>query len=229
MLIDDKRAVLRLTSQPEFVLRLDEFLVAHNPAGAPALVVQAKPAMGVSHRLNVDDPEIQRRFSGGAGGQDGWWYSFRATSRVKPTFHGIASLPASSEPGWASEAHWDAHFIAGTWAFPEFDRGGVRVSALADFYGKLFEDFFTVVQSTLMLGDTPIKCEATATVVGARQLHFARKSDWGDQYGLSATPLQLDNLQFPVYQAEVGTAGWTATPAVMAQALCGAYGATPVA
>lgn len=82
---------------------------------------------------------------------------------VKPTFHGIASLPASSEPGWASEAHRDAHFIAGTWAFPEFDWAGARVSALADFYGKLFADFFTVVQSTLMLGDTPIKFEATAT------------------------------------------------------------------
>ena len=45
---------------------------------------------------------------------------------------------------------------------------------LADFYGKLFKDFFTVVQATLMPGDTPIKFEATATVVGARQRHFAK-------------------------------------------------------
>src|SRR6266566_1654081 len=117
MLIDDKQAALRLAGRPEFILRVEEFLAAYNPKGLPALLVQARPALGVRHPLDVEDADVQRRFLAGAGGQAAWWESFRAMSRAKPTFHGIASLPNWEAPAWACEAHRDAHFVAGVWRF----------------------------------------------------------------------------------------------------------------
>lgn len=226
MILDDKRVVLRTTRRPEFLLRLEELLRSFGDADRPALVVQARPAPETKLAMvDVDDEAFQRRFLAGSGQRDAWWDGFQSSVGAKPTFHGIASLPMRAQPSWVCEVHRDAHFIAGLRRFPELaGPQGKAVPVVADFHAAFFNDFFKVVASTLQAEGSSLKFETTATLIHADQLYFAGKSDFGNP-SIIASPLSIENLQWPIVACEVGTPAWMAQAKVMARALAGAYGA----
>ncbi len=227
-ILDDKLLSLRLESRPEFQLRLAEFLHSYGVADRPALVVQARRAPGTeSGTVDVDDPEVQKRFLAGMRTNNGWWQGFRSMTAVQATFHGIASLPTREQPPWAAEVHRDGHFIAGIWKFPEFSIRGSNVPGLADFYVEMFNDFFQLLASTLQAGSEPPKYEVTASLVCAPKLYYAKRSDFGGHHVISHDPLTIDYLQWPIAAAQVGTLEWMSLAAQMGKALTGAYGDTP--
>ncbi|MEO8107465.1 MAG: hypothetical protein ABI886_09810 [Betaproteobacteria bacterium] len=229
MILDDKALALRLSNRPEFLLRLVEFLQTYDVSAKAALVIQARPAPdSTSGAVDIDDARLQKRFLAGAEAADPWWQGFHSMIRAKPTFHGIASLPAHEQPAWASEVHRDGHFIAGVWKFPDLPSGrGAEVKVIPAFYVDMFTDFFKLVASTLQLSDGTAPYEATATLVQAPELHFAQQTQFNNNYAVSAKPLTIDNLQWPVSTAEVGTPHWAALATRMGKALTGAYGASP--
>ena len=225
-ILDDKLVSLRLNSRPEFRLRLAEFLHTYGASDRPALVVQAGRAPdSKASPVDVDDPEVQKRFLAGVPSKDAWWQGFRAMCAVQPTFHGIASLPTREKPAWAAEAHRDGHFVAGVWRFPELPFKGSSVPMLADFFVDMFNDFSRLVALTLKAGTQPPKYEATATLVRASELHYATQSHYGIQRVVS--PLTIDSLQWPIAVAHVGTPDWTTLALRMGKALTGAYGDIP--
>lgn len=226
-ILDDKLLLLRLASRPEFLLRLAEFLHSYGVTERPSLVVQARRVPeSEPGAVDIDDSEVQKRFLAGVQSKDGWWQGFTSMTAVRATFHGVASLPSREAPDWAAEAHRDGHFIAGIWRFPELPLRDSNVPALADFYVGIFNDFFRLVASTLQAGSKSPQYEVTATLVRAAELHYATRSDVGGQHVLKA-PLTIDNLQWPIATAKVGTPEWMSLAAQMGEALTGAYGDTP--
>ena len=225
-ILDDKLLALRLGSRPEFRLRLAEFLHSHSAADRPALVVQARQAPdSEASPVDVNDPEVQKRFLAGVRSNDRWWQGFRAMSAIKPTFHGIASLPSREQPAWAAEAHRDGHYVAGVWRFPELSVRGSNVPVLADFFVGMFTDFSQLVALTLQSGSESPYYELTATLVRASELHYATQSRFRFQQVVS--PLTIENLQWPIAVAQVGTSEWTTLALQMGVALTGAYGDIP--
>jgi hypothetical protein len=225
LILDDKRVALRLSGQPEFLLRLDHLLWVYGTSDRAGLVVQARPAQGANFAgVNVHDQALQQRFLAGAGDHATWWNGFRSMTAAMRTFHGVASLSSRDQPSWVFEVHRDGHFIAGLWKFPELPgSNGTSVPVIADFHAGVFDDFFTIVAATVQLSSGPVPFEVTATLVHADQLHFASKSDWGGQHRISSAPLSVENLQWPVIPCELGTSAWTACAKTMGEALTGAY------
>jgi hypothetical protein len=225
-ILNDEIVRGRLHGRPEFRLRLVEFLHFYGIAEAPALVAQARPAPDTVGALNVDDAELQGRFTKGVPSQDGWWQGFRSMTAVQRTFHGIASLPAREQPAWAAEVHKDGHFIAGIWRFWDFEAGGTTTPSLADFFGGMFPNFLELVRSTLSAGGANTKYEATFTLVNASLIHYAKKSGWVRNFVLRP-PLSIPHLQWPVASADVGTPEWAAIGPAMVTDFTAAYGDTP--
>jgi len=228
-ILDDKRLSLALAHRPEFLLRLDHFLEHYQMSEGPALVLQARPANGsVRPAIDyLDNAATLKKFTDGVGTDNGHWGGFRSMVYARPTFYGVASLPSNESPAWGIEAHRDGHFIAGLRRFPPFPKGEGQVTALVDFHVDLFRDFFAIVASTLagLGGSNPLLYETTATLVGAPTLHFVKQSEFGNQHVLGSDPLRVQNLQWPVHAAEVGTPAWEALRIQMAKGLTGAYGA----
>jgi hypothetical protein len=222
-LFDDPLLSLRLRQQPEFLLRLAEFLQSYRVSSS-ALVLQARPAQHLQGGLNVGDPELQKRFLAGAASDDGWWQGFRAMCAVTSTFHGIAGLPSREDPHWAIEAHHDGHFIAGVWEFPTYPAGDSSVRAVAEFFVEMFSNFFHVVASTLHVADGTLTYETTATLVKANDLHYVTDSRF--RMRMLSKPLAIENLQWPIASASVGSEDWAALGQKMGIALTGAYGDT---
>lgn len=226
-ILDDKLLSVRLTEQPEFRVRLVEFLHSYDVIERAALVVQARPAhSSLLSGVNVDDADVQKRFLAGIPTNNGWWQGFRSMVAAKRTFHGIASLPNREEPAWASEVHYDGHFIAGIWRFPELTVRGTPAEVIADFYVDMFLDFLRLVESTLGQVKEQPTYQTTWTLAHASKLHYGSKSMWG-QFTVTASPLQISNLQWPISAAKVGTAEWKQLAMRMGQALTGAYGDAP--
>ena len=225
-ILNDEIVRGRLHGRPEFRLRLAEFLHFYGIAEVPALVVQARPVPEAVGTLNVDDAELQRRFTNGVPSQDGWWQGFRSMTAVQHTFHGIASLPAREQPAWAAEAHKDGHFIAGIWRFWDFEGGGTTKPSLADFFSGIFPSFLELVQSTLPVDRANGKYEATFTLVNASLIHYAKKSGWSNNF-VRRPPLSIQHLQWPLASAEVGTLEWAAIGRAMVTDFTAAYGDTP--
>lgn len=223
-ILDDKLVSVRLAAQPEFHVRLVEFLHSYGIMERPALVVQARPAHGSALvRVNLDDLDVQKRFLAGISTDNGWWQGFRSMVAAKRTFHGIASLPARDEPNWASEVHHDGHFIAGIWTFLELPAGDKRVQAVADFYVEMFVDFLRLVESTLQGVSERPAYEATWTLVHTPKLHYAGVS-WAGQRTITAAPVQIEHLQWVIATASVRTQEWKQLGVRMGEALVGAYG-----
>lgn len=224
-ILNDEIVRGRLQGRPEFRLRLAEFLHFYGIVEAPALIVQARPAPDALGALNVDDAELQKRFTNGVPSRDGWWQGFRSMTAIQRTFHGLASLPAREEPAWAAEVHKDGHFIAGIWRFWDFEGGGTTTPSLADFFAGIFPNFVELVQSTLPAGRANGTYEATFTLVNASLIHYAKKS-WAGNY-VRRPPLSIPHLQWPIASAEVGTPDWVAIGRAMATEFTAAYGDTP--
>jgi hypothetical protein len=226
-ILDDKLLSTRLAGNTEFQLRLAEFLCSYRIVDRPSLVLQARPPLSTGKfNINVDAADVQRRFLAGTQTQNGWWQGFRAMTAVRHTFHGIGSLPQHDDPEWASELHRDGHFIAGIWKFPPVPHQGATVEILADFYTDIFWDFLRLIEATLAGAlDTP-KYEATWTVVNAPRLHYGGGGRFG-QPRVTALPLQIPHLQWPISAATVGAPEWQQLALQMSDALAGAYGDTP--
>lgn len=217
--MDDKYLTLRFASQPEFLLRLDDFVASYALTDRPALIVQARPKGPEPIPESVVDKDAFKR---GVATQIAWWYGFRSRVGHVATFHGTASLPSEQSPKWASELHRDGHFIAGVWEFPDLPRQGNRVSVLAHFYVELFEHFVTIVNQTLAPLVTKPEYVLTATLTNARSLHFSRKSDFGSD--MVFPPSGKANLQWPIFAATVGSEQWSSAAVAMGEALLGASG-----
>lgn len=217
--VEDRYVALRLASEPEFILRLDEFVKARGLTEMPALIVQARPVAtdsGVGTMLVTDR---QARFLKGVPSDNFWWNGFQALQGPAPTFHGIAALRDSFRPTWASEMHGDGHFIAGLWKFPDLPSAQESVPALAEFHGAMFADFLSVVAATV---GTQVRYRTTATLVNAPLVAFARQ--WGGGIGAMSTRLTIQTLQWQIYEADLGTESWTAIGPEMTRALAGAFG-----
>ena len=226
-ILDDKLLSARLTEQPEFHVRLVEFLQSYGVIERAALIIQARPALGNAFTgVNIDDADVQKRFLAGVPTNNGWWQGFRSMVAARPTFHGVASLPTRENPVWASELHRDGHFIAGIWKFPEFTVQSTPAEVIADFYADIFMDFLRLVESTLGQRDEQPTYQTTWTLTQAPRLHYGSKSMWG-QFTVTATPLQISNLQWPISSAKVGTPEWKQLATRMGQCLTGAYGDEP--
>lgn len=226
-ILDDKLLSVRLSSRPEFLLRLAEFVHSYAVADRPSLVIQARPVPGSeASELGVGNLEAQKRLLAGVPSDDGFWQGFRSMTAVIPTFHGVAGLPSREQPAWAAEMHRDGHFIAGIWKFPQFPHRGSSMPALADFFVGMFRDFFQLVAAVLQAGSDGPVYEATATLVRAADIGYARRSFFG-RHDAASEPLKIDNLQWPVAVARVGTPEWTSLASRMGAALTGAYGETP--
>lgn len=223
-ILDDKLLSVRLAEQPEFHVRLTEFLHSYGVIERTALVVQARPVSGSALAgVNVDDAELQKRFLAGIPTNNGWWHGFRTMRGVTRTFQGIASLPDREEPSWASEVHNDGHFVAGIWTFPVLTVQSKPLNAIADFYAEMFVHFLSLVESTLGKVDHQPTYQATWTLTNAPTLHYASKSMWGERT-IAAPPVRISNLQWPISSAKVGTPEWKQLGVRMGQALTGAYG-----
>lgn len=221
-ILQDRRLALRLAERPEFLLRLDEFVQHHGIGESPALIVQARPApSSAPQSVDVDDHALQQRFGAGTVATNPWWQGFRTTYRAAPTFHGVVSRGET----WANEVHRDGHFIAGVWKFPELStQVSTSVAAVFDFYAGMFDDFLGIVAATLQPEPQAPIYEATATLVNAPMLHFARQADFGSH--TLAKPLSVQHLQWTIQTAALGSPEWGAVARVMGAALAGAYGAT---
>jgi len=160
---------------------------------------------------------VRRTFRGGFGDSDSWWDGFFAGGSLKPTFHGLGT----GKECWALEAHRDGHFLAALWELPEVPgSGGDPVLVVPDFFSYVFGDFFNLIELVLKEAELKATYCATATLVKANTLAFTV----GQHLRTSAAALKVENLQWPIVTAEVGSADWQVAPKGMAEALCGAYG-----
>lgn len=226
-ILDDKLLSVRLAAQPEFHVRLVEFLHSYGVIERPALVVQARPAHGSAlAEVNVDDADVQKRFLAGIPTNNGWWQGFRSMVAARRTFHGIASLPSREQPSWASEMHRDGHFMAGIWRFLERSVRDTAVELVADFYVDMFGDFLQLVESTLERVSEQPTYDTTWTLTHAPKLHYGSASTYG-QFTVTASPLHISHLQSPISVARVGTPEWRRLAVRMGQNLTGAYGDAP--
>jgi hypothetical protein len=214
--LDDKLISLRLRARPEFLARLAEFLATYGDAERAALVVQAAPTQdGQDHSIAVEDINLQNRFREGVTTDNGWWQGFRSQVAVIPTFHGIASLPAREQPAWASEMHYDGHFIAGVWSFPEGN-------FIVDFYAEMLTDFLRLIENVV---GPDLSYDVTWTLTNASRLQY--KLSRSRLLGTSIRPVPVQHLQAPIRTEKVGTPGWRSLGMRMQRAFTGAYGDVP--
>lgn len=219
-ILDDTYLAQRLASQPEFLLKLHEFVAAYGLAERPALVLQARAVQEAAGFI-FTEAAAQQRFIDGVQGNNRWWNGLRSRTGATPTFSGVASLGSRERPDWASELHRDGCFIAGVWVFPSLPRnheGGV-LTTITNFYAGIFSDFLTVFNNVVAAG---VRFHATATLVNASKLHFSTTPDsWGDR--ILRGPTSLPNLQWPIVTGSTGTE-WEAAASQLAAPLLGACG-----
>ena len=211
----------RLQAVPEMGFRLDDFLGLRALVGKPALILQARPKEPVVRGF-LSDPDLLKRFSDGATERGAWWGGFKSHVAAQPCFHGIATVSSSTEPTWACEVHHDGHFIAGVWEFLAPPLVPENRLAIADFYGEMFLDFFTLVTKTV--GSNSLRFDFTASLIEADRLHFMGKADFGDRLVEKHAPLGMRCLQWPIRDAALGTSECDGLANMMAAALSAAYG-----
>lgn len=220
---DNRFVMARLACEPEFALRLSELLRTYAITDKPVLCVQARPAAGQSGKIDVTAKAVLDEFRVNRS-EAAWWDGFGSRVAPRPVFHGVAGLPSREDPGWAIEAHRDAHFIGAVWNYPELPSNQGHVSALAEFYGRMFHDFFDFVASVSAVAGLTCDFVATATFFNAHLLPFGAKGDWGDRYAVTAPALNVDVLQWPVLSATLGDQAHVSLAAQMQNYLLSAYG-----
>lgn len=208
----------RLGAHPEFQARLYEFIAAYRLESRPALILQARAHNPAA--INLHSADVQKQLQRGAGDTNNWWGGFNSSFAIAPTFHGIGAISSREDPMWASEMHWDGHFIAGTWNFPMGRKNDEEVPAIADFHSEVFGEFFGIVKA-LTPGDVTYDC--TATLWRASSLHYMAPAPFGRQHVIRADPLVLEMLQWPVRVATTTSQDYAKTAESMGAALRGAY------
>lgn len=223
MILDDKYLMARLSSEPEFAIRLEELVTWHGLAEKPTLIVQARPGLKASRSVDLKDAGLVQRFRNGRLDHENWWDGFRSMVSPVETFHGIAGLPTTHEPGWTTELHQDGHLIAAIWRFPELPhRARGEVAAVPAFYKQFFTQFFELAAALFASPAASEHWKVTATLLQARQLHYADKT-WGNQYGLTGGESPLQHWQWLVTAAELGSEEWTSLGERMGSQLRGAF------
>jgi len=219
MKFDDAIVKARLGSHPELLARLYEFVGAYRLESRPALILQARARKPAA--IDLHNPEVHQTLQAGAGDRNNWWGGFNTGTAITPTFHGIGAIPSREEPLWATEAHWDGHFMAGIWNFPEATYNDKPVRAIADFHSPAFGDFFALVKKL-----TPGECayDFTATLWQAPLLYYLAPDQWGSRHVVRAVPLSIDTLQWPVRTATSTSADYDRVSESMGLALRSAYG-----
>jgi hypothetical protein len=219
MTFNDAIVRARLGSHPELLARLYEFVAAYHLESRPALILQARARRPAS--IDLHNPEVHQALQAGAGDRNSWWSGFNTGTAITPTFHGIGAIPSREEPLWATEAHWDGHFMAGIWNFPEAPYKDKSVLAIADFFSPAFGDFFALIKKL-----TPGECtyDFTATLWQAPLLHYLAPDQWGSRHVVRADPLPVDTLQWPIREATTTSDDYDRVSELMGVALRSAYG-----
>lgn len=187
MLFTEAIMKARLGAHPEFLARLYEFIAAYRLESRPALIVQARACIPAA--IDLRSPDVQLSLQRGAGDKNNWWRGFNSSFAIAPTFHGIGAISNREQPEWATEAHWDGHFIASTWGLPTIKNGDVEVSAIADFHSDIFGDFFEIVKA---LTPGQVTYEFTATLWQASSLHYLPPAPFGRQHVIRGEPIALE-------------------------------------
>jgi hypothetical protein len=223
MVVDDKYVALCLRDRPDFLLRLEEFSHQYRLQERPALVLQARPTPGIQGGSLLEDRMAVKRFEAGVQTSNGWWQGFRSRVAETASFRGVASLQAHTNPMWAAEMHRDGHFIAGSWRFPDIDKGGSTVLAIPNFFEQMFVDFFAVVASAVSESlSTARRYEVTATLLNSTKLHYA-EDEFMNRLRVTRGPPTMTHVQWPIELAEVGQPSWDTTAKAMGAALQHAF------
>jgi hypothetical protein len=208
----------RLKAEPEFITRLSELVVTKELEPRPCLVLQARPVQGTDFHLDLSNAAVARTIRGGMDESHSSWDGFFA-QKLERTFHGVEA----KKEGWCFEAHRDGHFIAAAWDFPQLPRDGGQVTVLPDYYVNFISDFFGLIASVFNEAKLQAKYCATATVLMASELSYVAYLA-GNRSQVAAQTPQLDTLQWPVTQGDVGSERWKTMCLEIADGLCGAYG-----
>ncbi|MCG2592988.1 hypothetical protein LZ009_09365 [Ramlibacter sp. XY19] len=219
-LLQDDLLMLRLREQPEFAARLVEFINLRQLEGKPMLVLQARPTSDTSFDVAAVERSAQAAMRQGCKNTRNEWDGFFAGSQLRPCFQGWET----GRLGWAFEAHRDGHFFAAIWTFPQVEVPSKKAAiAVANVYAVMFPQFFEVVALALEDLDPPPMYCITATLVGADNLVYAEVTSSG-RLVHKAPALAPQNLQWPVFEAQVGGMSWTSSMIALAKGLAGAYG-----
>ena len=218
MLLEDKLLASRLRHDPEFLLRLHEVVETWGIADRPALFVQARPADGGA-RLDVDSPDVRNVLRAGVNGDNQWWDNLEAP-HVQRSLHGVTGMLNYSCPEWLVEAHRDGHLLAGVWTFPMAPTRGDDVPVVADWYALFFRQFTEWAAKVAKAGGIEGEYLLTATLMNASGLRYATGAG---QPSISGDACTLQNAQWLVYRAPMGTTAWTTLAESLARGLPGLY------
>ncbi|MGU7785054.1 hypothetical protein [Burkholderia sp. PU8-34] len=222
VLTEDAKLKIAYADHPNMILRLCEFSETYSLLNRPALVVQARP-IDQDFEIDVMDDAVRNALQRGNGGQNGWWSSFHSNYVPDPTFRGVAAVSQRGDPDWSYELHRDGHLIAGLWKFPELSNNGTEnVSCVADFHVEFFCDFVEAALRVLKQAACEVPYSLTATLLGASDLYFAAKSDFGSGHKL-LPPCKQARLYWRVRTVDSPDT-WRSAARMMGGELVGAYG-----
>lgn len=177
----------------------------HNISDKPALIWQCTPTEQLVANVTLDSVKNAIRDGAEAIGDNGWWNNFHAYGRTPAlVFDGIASS-TGCEHQWVTEFHTDGHFIAASWAFPEYSDHSLSGHGIADFYTDAFRDFGYVAQRLYEAISYETGLHVTCSLTRANELPMVgpQRNVW--------SKVSRNQLRWPVHQAE--------NPAVL-EAIC---------
>lgn len=219
MILEDQLLVTRLRSQPEFALRLQEVLLTWGLSEKAGLYVQVRPtAAGAS--LDVDAQAVRQVLQKGAEGEERWWDSLSAPQALS-SVHGITALMNSASPDWLVELHRDGHMLAGVWVFPDVRTRDADVRVIVDWYASFFTQFLELAANVAKAANLSGDFVATATLVNAKELRYARSSPHAG--AIAGEACAQTNVQWLTYTAAIGTEEWSNLATTMGLGLPGPF------
>jgi hypothetical protein len=222
VILEDQLVRVRLKHQSEFVLRLHEVLTNWSLNEKPGLVVQARPAENGALDLTAVKVRTTLREGIEADDRPNFWDHFEAISMLY-NVHGITGTVSTDTPRWLTEVHRDGHMLAGVWDFPEVPvRGGHTAAAIAYWYASFFEEWFKLMANVAAAGGLSGEFLVTATLVNANLLRYGARNP-ANQAVVSGEQCLMQNVQWSVQGASIGSAEWHTLGKAMALGIAGAY------
>jgi hypothetical protein len=221
MLLNDPIISLRLKSEPEFVLRLQEVLATWQLEDKPGLFLQARPAENSQCALDLDQVAIRNAIREGVADEAYPWDNFEAPV-IQRALHGLTGLNDSQSPEWIFEVHRDGHLLAGVWKFPTLPTRDGESLVIADWYARFFTQFFAHAATVMRAANARGEFVATATLVNARSLRFA-EGRRGVAASIKGRPANVDNAQWLLQRAPIESQSWLQLGPSMARGVEGIY------
>jgi hypothetical protein len=219
MILEDKLLTTRLDATPEFLLRLHEVLATWKLTDKAGLFLQARPAAEAGASLDVDSRAVQDVLRHGVEGENQVWDNLEAP-HIQSSLHGVTGVMNWATPEWLVEAHHDGHVLAGVWTFPPAPNSETLV--IPGWYAQFFDQFFEQVAAVAKAGGVAGDFQVTATLVNAHLLRYAARLG-GGPFRVAGEVCSLENVQWLVHTAPVGTDQWSKLAKTMAAGIGGAY------